>query len=38
MLSLEKASEEQQNGANFSFVASSNEALYLSPIQNVHAW
>ena len=33
MLSLERVSKEEHNGANFSFVAPSSEELYLSPIQ-----
>ena len=37
-ISLERVSQEEQNGANFSFVAPSSEELWQPILANVQAW
>ena len=38
MIALERASQEEQNGTNFSFIAPSSEELRLPTFANVCAW
>ena len=38
MISLERAFQKEQNGANFSFIAPSSEELWVPTLANIHTW